>query len=94
MKKWWLGVFVVIAVFSKIYFQNALIQMNYEKQRLERSLNVLRKEHAQAAATLYALKDSEKLERIACEQSLTPVTMALLMTSTMTTTVDYVGMRA
>lgn len=91
MKKWWLGAFVIGALFSKIYFHNALIKMNYEKQRLERSLNVLNKEYAAATSTLYALKDSEKLQQIADKQSLTPMTMALLLTATVTTTVDFLG---
>ncbi|MFA6527089.1 MAG: hypothetical protein WCT20_01565 [Candidatus Babeliales bacterium] len=94
MKKWWLGVFVIGAVFSRIYFHNALIKMNYEKQRLERGLDILRKEHAEVASTMYALKDSEKLQQIADQQSMAPLTMAALMTATVTTTVDFLGIRS
>lgn len=94
MKKWWLGIFVIVAVFSKICFHNTLIKMNYDKQRLERTLNVLHKEYAHVASTFYALKDSEQLQQIAEQQSMTPMTMALMMTATVTTTVDFLGMRS
>lgn len=92
MKKWPLGVFIVVALFARIYFYNTLIRMNYEKQRLERTLNTINKTYAEASAILYALKDAEKLQQTALERGMVPITMAYMMTSTLTTTVDILGL--
>lgn len=55
----------IIFVFTKIYQHNLIIKLNYEKQRLERKVVVLKQQKNKKLVKLYNLKDFNRIKKIA-----------------------------
>lgn len=78
-----LGILSLIVIFTKIYQQNRIIKLQYEKQRLERQHEFLTKKYNNMLVQLSYAKDYSLLKKIAQSKfAMTQLQLSHLITFT------------
>ena len=75
----------IFMVFVTIYQHNAIIKLNYEKQRLVLMQNRLDKERSERMVELFSLRNFSRVTHVATERlGMRPLALSLVMTLTTT----------